>query len=672
MEDPLLSASPRGRKPGNRTSGLKLVLPFVAVIVLIPVLFALLQATFLSNAEQEAIDGLHDLRSIGIALGVALLLARIVLHVVPPLVLRFPAQQHSLLEMDRSQRERRRIESCSHWFVQMRWLAVIAATTAIFLAVQVAELLPATLIIPLLVGVGALAAFNLVVALLLRQGSLPAGLLQLQVYTDLAILNVLLHFSGGIENPFYILAVFHVMIAGILLKRGQCYAVAAAAGALFSLLVFAEWSGILSHYTLNIVPHGEEELIHSAHKLYHVVSVAGIFWGVLLLTAYFVTRLAEQVRSDEQVLEKLASHALAEHRLLENSLRTTATGLRVLDSELEVRWTSDRWREWFDAASPDIALMDPARQTIVDGTVRTTEIDLADVSGDPSKSKNRNFRITTAALYDDHDGRISEVVQLAQDITQQKIEQTRMMRAGQLAAVGELASHIAHEVNNPITIMSAKGRLLLANYSDQLPEKVKTDLTKIIQLADRVGHIASGLLNYSRPSSGVRKLLDLRQPLQRALDLIKQQVGDGRIAIIVDLGAKLPLVRASANELEQVFLNLLLNAVDAMPRGGDLGVSAWREDAPDSGFGSWVCIDVKDTGAGVPAESKDRIFEPFYTTKEEGKGTGLGLSICQGLVNAHGGEISVDCLPRKGARFVVKLPAAAKESTGEEADNDGA
>jgi signal transduction histidine kinase len=124
-------------------------------------------------------------------------------------------------------------------------------------------------------------------------------------------------------------------------------------------------------------------------------------------------------------------------------------------------------------------------------------------------------------------------------------------------------------------------------------------------------------------------------------------------------------VRANASELEQVFLNLFLNALDAMPEGGRLAVSTLGEGMRLADGRPCLAVIVEDTGNGIPPEIRERIFEPFFTTKEEGRGTGLGLSICLGLVRNHGGEIEADSTPGKGARFTVKLPLATREEDGD-------
>lgn len=220
--------------------------------------------------------------------------------------------------------------------------------------------------------------------------------------------------------------------------------------------------------------------------------------------------------------------------------------------------------------------------------------------------------------------------------------------------------------------MSAKARLLLSRFAKELPEKVRVDLQKIVELSDRVGHIAQGLLSFARPSAGLRKPLDVTEPVTKSLDLLKQRLGSGNIRIETEFADGVPKVEANARELEQVFLNLFLNAVDAMPEGGKVSVSTSFLPSREPGQAGRVTIAVRDTGIGIPVNVQERIFEPFFTTKADQKGTGLGLSICYGLIKSHGGEIAVESRPGRGTCFTVWLPSAqsSRGSAGLEAGPD--
>jgi PAS domain S-box-containing protein len=241
---------------------------------------------------------------------------------------------------------------------------------------------------------------------------------------------------------------------------------------------------------------------------------------------------------------------------------------------------------------------------------------------------------------------------VGRDLTERKRMERRMAQAGKLAALGELAGNVAHEVNNPIGIVSGKARLLLTGDHD-LSAKVRRELEKIVHQCDRVGSLTRGLLDYCRPSVSPRCPLDVHVPLVKSVDFVRSKANRGGIQLETELCEGPPLVEASGNELEQVFLNLFLNAIDAMPQGGAMRVGT---SVSDGG----LLIEVTDTGEGIDEDTRARIFEPFFTTKA-GKGTGLGLAICYGLVQGHGGAITVDSQPGQGTTFRIRLPAAPEK-----------
>jgi two-component system, NtrC family, sensor histidine kinase PilS len=561
-----------------------------------------------------------------------------------------------------------RAKGYAQWFIAMRWLAVLLAAILVFISVQIMGWLPAEAWWPLMGTIAGLAALNLFYTILVRRGWAGTGLLSVQVYLDLIILTLLLQFSGGIENPLLMMMTFHVIIGGVLLSRRQCYWIAAAASLLFALMALGEWSSLIGHYKLSVFPpHVKGEM---AHYTPYVLSILLLQTVVLFLTAYFVTTLAERLRQNERRLELMAERAKAGQQLLEQALETTGAALRVLNADLHPYWTNRRWQEWFGGNSYEqnnnaesISQENPpARQTRNDKIIRVTEMTLEPrAPGSETGGTNtdiRTFQVTTAPLLD-LNGNVQRIVELAQDITQQKRTQEQMTRAGKLAAVGELAGRVAHEVNNPIAIISTKSRLLLADHGGEMSPKVAQELGKITDYSDRVARIAQGLLSYCRPSPATRTLLDMRQPLRKSLGMVEQHARNSGVAIRDELPAELPRVKANANELEQIFLNLFLNALDAMPKGGELKVLAADCPARLGNGQPAIAVVVQDTGPGIPEAIRDRIFEPFFTTKPEGRGTGLGLSICLGLVRSHGGEIGVESEPGKGSRFIVKLPVAA-------------
>lgn len=574
---------------------------------------------------------------------------------VPPLIAA-ELQPDQRAAGSRLTQEERRLHY-ARWFISMRWIAVGVAGCLVAGTVFVAELLPARVALPLLALIGLLALLNYLYLRHLRAGAASKRFLALQAYADLGVLVMLLHFSGGIENPLAPLMLLHVIIAGVVLGRREAYQVAIAAGALYTALAVGEWSGLLPHYTLGVFPHGHGggPEVHASHDALWVGSMVSLNVAIFMLVAYFSGTLAERIRKDERQIEIFAARAQAQMQLLERALDTTETALCLCDRQQHPFWCNSRWIDWLEQApglscrSRSAADPDSFAFSADDQRIRVSELEVeAPATGSP-----RVFQLTTAPLLD-RDGHVSHVVTLARDVTVQRKAHGRMVRAERLAAVGELAGQVAHEVNNPIAIISAKARLLLRPGHEPLPPKAEREITKIVELCDRVARIAQGLLSYTRPVPGAREPLDIRVPIRRAVAFVEARAAESGVRIEDELREPPFAVLANAAELEQVFLNLLLNSLDAMPAGGKLRIAFSQES-------DCLAVVVEDTGTGVPPELQTRIFDPFLTTKPEGQGSGLGLSICLGLVRSHGGGIEIESEPDQFTRVTVRLPPAPQQ-----------
>lgn len=657
FEQPRRPSEPgQTRQPAQFRAVLKPVLTAIACVLLAFIAYEIVERMAMRDVSAERIYAYHLLRGLFASISAAVLVAWLVLRASPPLFTRAGApEQHApgarWSEVDRDAHYAR-------WFIQMRWIAVIVATVLAYVTVSVVGLLPMATWRPLLATIAVLAGVNGAYALLLRRRRALRHLLRAQAYGDIAILVVLLHYSGGVENPLATLMFFHVIIAGIMLTRRQCYLVAAAGSAAFSLLVFAEFAHWVPHYVLGVFPH-PDNTVYAAYMATYAMSGVAVQTAVLFLTAHFTTTVTEQLRRDERQLEVYADHLLSQSQLLEQALETTGTGLCVCDRELRTTWRNSRWDGWFGdragcrgTSAPGGASGLASEQTLKDGQVRITEVALKDGG---SATGGQIFQITTAPVVN-KDGVNTHVVQLVRDITEQKQIQAQMVRTEKLAAVGELAGKVAHEVNNPIAIISAKTRLLLSDPRAQLTDRTAGELTKVTELADRVARIAQGLLSYCRSAPGQATALDLRIPIRKAVAIIEPAAVRAGVRIEAFLSEPLPCVRANAGEMEQVFLNLFLNALDAMPDGGCLAITAKGEVSAGTAASSSVVVGVEDTGHGIPEEVQERIFEPFFTTKPEGKGTGLGLSICLGLMRSNGGEIALESEPGRGTRVRLRMP----------------
>ncbi|MCH2450036.1 MAG: ATP-binding protein [Gracilimonas sp.] len=643
--------------PTFRRAILRSVLLACGVVIALFGLFEITESFWLDDFTAEELQPFHLFRGIFIALVSVILVGWLVVKASDSLL---SAQKWTLGERPN---QRKRLEKFINWFIIMRWVAVFLALVLVYLVIFVYKWLPMEVWWPVIITIGCLGVFNVIFMILDRHHNFDRFLLPVQAYVDLVLLTILLHFSGGIENPFTFILLIHVLIAGILLSQKQFYAVTATAIILLIVMAAGEITGIFEHYTLTVFPHFEDygTTVHASQKPLYVSSVVGLMATIFLLSAFFIDTIMSRIRSDEQQLALFADQSLEQRQLIEKSLETTKTGLLVSSKKGIPLWANLIWEIWFDQTFINGTVSDSASdeagfiaKTLKDGKTRTNEITVNDTG---HGNESRTFRITTAALLD-KDGNYDRAVSLAMDITEQKEAQQQMLRAGKLAAVGELAGKIAHEVNNPITIISAKSRLLLFRRADEMSEKMKQEMIKIIDAADRVSDIAKGLLSYCRPSVAFRNKLDLCIPIQNALSMIEQTAQKNGISIENHLPDSLLPVMANADEMQQVFLNLFLNALDAMPEGGRLIIKADQPTNEGKEATGFLILWIQDTGDGIPQNIQNKIFEPFFTTKEKEHGTGLGLSICSGIIRSHEGSINVGSKPGQGTTFTIKIPTA--------------
>ena len=237
------------------------------------------------------------------------------------------------------------------------------------------------------------------------------------------------------------------------------------------------------------------------------------------------------------------------------------------------------------------------------------------------------------------------------DITDRSELERRLVQADKLSSIGLLAAGVAHEVNTPLAVISTYAQLLAKQISGD-DQKSKL-LEKIAKQTFRASEIVNSLLNFSRTASTDFVELDVNRVVKETLSLIEHQLLKAAVDVHLELGANLPSVKANAGKLQQVFLNLFLNARDAMPFGGVLSVRTTADDGV-------AHIYVSDNGEGIAPENLARIYDPFFTTKGAKKGTGLGLSVTYGIVREHSGSIEVESLPGKGTQFSLELPLARK------------
>ena len=247
-----------------------------------------------------------------------------------------------------------------------------------------------------------------------------------------------------------------------------------------------------------------------------------------------------------------------------------------------------------------------------------------------------------ARLYEDLKARMEELRRTQQSLVQ----------SAKLAAIGELAASVAHEINNPLTVIVGASQLLQYELPGDSPEHRR--VSGIETEAHRAGKIVRDLLDFSRRREPTRAPLALHEVLERAIDLLRPKLKTSGVGIERVFNVAMPPILGDRDQLTQVFVNVIANAIDAMDADGSLTVETGLQQSDDGR--RMVGVSFTDTGHGISPEQIERIFEPFYTTKAEGRGTGLGLSVSLGIVRAHGGTIDIDSKPGLGTTVRIRLP----------------
>jgi PAS domain S-box-containing protein len=391
----------------------------------------------------------------------------------------------------------------------------------------------------------------------------------------------------------------------------------------------------------------------SSEDLTLLVAVAG-----QVATAVENARLYRQVRQKADEIDRLREFS-------DSVLESLNEGLLVVDlADRIVRWNREmdamygvaRFEavghtldEVFDASF--VTSLRAARRDSDSGTATLYRVPLA--SRHAASPRALLLNIALAPLRTP-DGVTTGSIVVLQDISSRVQLEEQLQISEKMASIGLLAAGVAHEVNTPLTGISSYTQMLLDNAD---PDDPRTKvLEKIERQTFRAAKIVNGLLNLARPSQGeALQHVDVNVVVNDVLALLEHQFKTASIQVRKELAPSAPIVQGIEYKLQQVLLNLLLNARDAMPKGGWLSISTRFEQGQ-------AVVEVADTGVGIQPEHLARIYDPFFTTKSIGRGTGLGLSITYGIVQEHGGTLSCDSAPGKGTRFTLLLPLAHVEA----------
>src|SRR5574341_148967 len=401
-----------------------------------------------------------------------------------------------------------------------------------------------------------------------------------------------------------------------------------------------------------IIPAGRYERMAN-----DVLVVVAQMLGPVLAATELSQDLASEVALRTRELE-------SQHNFAARIVDSLPVGLYVIDRSYRIR----AWNRKREAGTQGVSREDALGREIFDVLDRQPrellkrEFENVFLSGEMTQvemeslasGESRHYRITKIPMRMD-DEHISHVITIGEDITDWHQAQQRLAQAEKLAALGQLAAGVMHEINNPLATILACSEALVLRAGD-LPAAERSGYDEYLKIIDtevqRCRRIVDGLLEFSRPKTGEKRDVDVNAVVEQTLFLLKYHERFKRLTVVREFTDGLPKLRADPERLIQSFMALMLNAMDAMNSRGTLrvrtGINPERGDE--------LLLEFIDTGAGIRQEDLAKIFEPFYTPKPMGRGTGLGLSICYGIITDHRGRIEVESQLGVGSNFKVFLP----------------
>lgn len=508
-----------------------------------------------------------------------------------------------------------------------------------------------------------------------QAGPRDLALGMIQVELDLLILTAVLHFSGGVVNPFFLFYVFHVIIAAIILPRSLSFCVGLTAIFLFGLLEVNELGGgaLLGYHPLRSWASGGPW-----RNPVYGFGVFGAFACTVVLAQYLTRMIITRMRAKE--LE-----AARNNDLLRAVINAMSEGLIFVTGEGNVAICNPAarlWKEQSDAIRPGYSLEDFPRP--LSELLKTlVSSDVGDAAGgkaitfETGGSQPKYVEAMACPVTGIDGKRLGHVV-VGQDLTEHKKlemdlrERTKeltnineilktsrleMAQREKMVAIGQMATGIAHEIGNPLASISSVAQYLVRKLT---VHEHKEHLLVIQYHINRISNILKRMLSLSRPATSEYRWTDINELIENTLSLINFDRRAQSVAIKNVTNSELPAVWLNPQHFEQVFLNIFINALDAMDakQGEYERVLEITRELKDG----MIEIRTSDTGIGMTPEVRQRAFDSFYTTKEVGKGTGLGLFISYNLVTEVDGTITLESQPDEGTTVIIRIPLTSGKS----------
>jgi two-component system, NtrC family, sensor histidine kinase PilS len=508
---------------------------------------------------------------------------------------------------------------------------------------------------------GVLAAGFLVTALgaaLLRFVQRPGRFGALQLLTDIALVTALVHVSGGADSIFSFLYLPITLYGAILLERRGAYGSAALCSAGYGL---ALWTG--ERFGTRVLFGGPE--LGSPLSALWVVHTAA-----MLLVALLGTALARELRITGERLEERETSLRRLRNLHERTVESLTSGLLTTDLAGRITSFNPEAERICGRSSPDVLGLDvdgvlPGAREIVMSRKRAHERPRARMVFRDARGQERRLGISGSSLRE-IEGEPGGWVVIFQDVTEVVRMEAELRRSERLAATGHLAANMAHEIRNPLAAISGSLEMLRdrEGRGGDVPERQRL-MGIALREVERLDHLIRDFLEFARPAAAEPTPVSLAGAVEDVLKMFEASCPAG-VAVSSDVPADCSVL-ADSRQIRQVLWNLLLNAAQALPRGGAIRIAARRVEAFPQGDaargrndadegGQSVEIAISDTGVGIEPEVLERVFEPFFTTKRAG--SGLGLPTVHRMVENHGGSLSIESRPGEGTTVRVRLPAA--------------
>ena len=541
-----------------------------------------------------------------------------------------------------------------HWLIRLRWIAILGLFITTYIASSVFNVVSwvaPLYVIGIVLGLTNAGFLYYTRVLRTKKYAIVQRHAGIQIMWDLVSLTCLIYFGGGIENPFILYFLFHVIIAGILLEKIYSYLQAVFATCLFALMILLEYYSVIPHQHLNMfsVFAPGKEIWHSEEY------ILGIFFALastIFISVYFVTSIMDRLRkSGDDVLFEIKS-----------TIENMAEGVVFIDPSDRVTMCNKAVERTWKMKREEIigkSIKDNLSCYIGAAGAKITEKSRKGIKASQHqeiKTKNGYLYNTYSAVHG-NDGKFWGTVLTSHDITERKKLERQLLHSERLAAIGEMSAKVAHEIKNPLSSISLNTELLhdeINSYNGGRTKDADDMIQSIMKEIDRLTEISEEYLQFARFPRLELKPVSVNDMLSKLTKFLKKEMFQRNIILGESYAADLPEVLLDKNQIRQVFLNIFKNSFEAMPEGGRLCIST-----EVSGDNVAVCI--SDTGSGIAEEDIQKIFDPFYSSKVDG--TGLGLALTKKTIEVHGGEMF--CESTVGVGTTIHLIFQAKNDKGE-------